>query len=460
MPDRVLHIRSVALVVIGVLLAAFGLAADGIGLGGAPGIGRGQAIAMLVGVAAAGLGFFPAGAAMTRSRGFLVLLGLGGGLSLAEVVLHQVERRERASLDKAMAGIGYRVPDPRLGFRIAPGAPGHDGRGFRNARALERADIVATGDSQTWGNGAATRDAWPQALGRMSGRPAYNMGVGGYGPVQYLAMCREATNLQPRIVVVGLYFGNDIWDAYSQVYRSETCTELRAAEAGDLLADTITARTTALTDEAVQYQERYQRSRAADPLMWMGLHSAIVRGLARAGIWPARFNADYQAQRAWSHDYPEHGSAYEQGPVCTVLTPAYRLCAEDLDDPRIVEGLRITLEMLSGIRTEGEARGEKMLVVLIPTKELVYADAMRSSPGGMSESYSKLIAMEGRLRGAVMSHCRQIRLEYADALPSLEAAVQRKERIYPVTGDGHPVAKGYSLIASSVNEALNRLGWL
>ena len=53
--------------------------------------------------------------------------------------------RERAS----QAGI--MLPDPVIGFRGNPGFPGHDRLGFNNAFVPEQADLVAVGDSLTYG---------------------------------------------------------------------------------------------------------------------------------------------------------------------------------------------------------------------------------------------------------------------------------------------------------------------
>ena len=72
------------------------------------------------------------------------------------------------------AGLNQDGPasDAVLGMRMPPNAPGHDARGFRNAAAPERADLVAIGDSHTWGSNALIDEAWPQVLGPSLGRHA------------------------------------------------------------------------------------------------------------------------------------------------------------------------------------------------------------------------------------------------------------------------------------------------
>jgi lysophospholipase L1-like esterase len=73
------------------------------------------------------------------------------------------------------------VDDPILGYRIAPYTTGHDALGFRNAHVPERVDVVAVGDSQTYGVSATRENSWPQQLGRLLGQSVYNMALGGYG---------------------------------------------------------------------------------------------------------------------------------------------------------------------------------------------------------------------------------------------------------------------------------------
>ena len=51
------------------------------------------------------------------------------------------------------------IDDPDLVNRPNPKFPGHDRRGFRNPVALAKADIVALGDSQTYGTNVAAASA-------------------------------------------------------------------------------------------------------------------------------------------------------------------------------------------------------------------------------------------------------------------------------------------------------------
>ena len=108
------------------------------------------------------------------------------------------------------------VADDFLNHRVVGRTGGHDAWGFRNREVPSAADIVCIGDSMTYGVAARARDSWPAELGRILGEKTYNMALNGYGPIQYLYLMRtQAVELHPKIVIVGLYLGNDLVDAYN-----------------------------------------------------------------------------------------------------------------------------------------------------------------------------------------------------------------------------------------------------
>lgn len=121
------------------------------------------------------------------------------------------------------------VPDKVLGAALPnTHATGFDEWGFRNRSVPGTADIVAIGDSHTYGNTATMDDSWPYALGRMIGRSVYNMGLGGYGPNQYFQLLKtKALSLKPQIVICGLYMGDDFENAFSITYGLEHWAYLR-----------------------------------------------------------------------------------------------------------------------------------------------------------------------------------------------------------------------------------------
>ena len=388
----------------------------------------------------------------------MILCGLIAGLLCVEGGLRGIEAF--GSPDRDLAGRHQEpIPDERLGNRVAPYATGHDANGFRNDVAPDQADIVAIGDSLTWGYSAYRSQAWPQTLASLSGHSTYNMGLGGYGPVEYWVLTEEALRLSPKIIVIGLYFGNDIADAYRTVYLSDRHPQFRSSEADfALFTDTIAPKASAVMSERVEHRTWLQRSIFYKWAIQLREHSSALRTLTN--ILQRLINPMYQQGKAWAEASPGHAAVYENNGIRTVFTPAKRLIVLDMDEKRVAEGLRITKEMLLLIHGETERADVKLLVLLIPTKEIVYADAMETSQGHLEATYSKLVQMEEQVRTEIALLCKENGIEFVDALPKLREAVQRNEKIFPEHLDGHPIASGYFVIASTVHESLTRLGWL
>ncbi len=358
---------------------------------------------------------------------------------------------DRAIEDKLIA-------DPVLGKKLAPFTRGHDANGFRNDAVPQHADVVAIGDSQTWGVNAGRQDAWPQQLSKLSGRTVYNMGLGGFGPVQYKFLVPQALRLTPKTIVVGLYLGNDIYDAYNMAYQYDAHRDLRSSAAGDLSADTVGAKATALWNDEKQFHATYGRASFSGLSFWLREHLAIGRLLNRTHLWPGAQDVDYEIDKRWAVAHPDRGAVCESPGRETVFTPAYRLAGEDLDEPRITEGLRITRALLAEMQIDTEAGHAKLVVLLLPTKEVVYASSQsQSGKVNPDQTYQKLVDNEGRVRSQIISTCQEKHIRCVDALPYLVRALEQGERIYPTSTESHPNVHGYFEVAAAMNENLDKL---
>jgi hypothetical protein len=277
--------------------------------------------------------------AITISIGFALAIGF------SEAALRVIEKSSAAMRTPTL------VPDPRLGIRIVPNSVGHDANGFRNPTVPSQVDVVAIGDSQTWGVNVNAVDAWPQQLARLSGRSVYNMAVGGYGPDQYMVLSEQAQLLKPKTIIVGLYLGNDLYDAYASAYHLNGFEDLRSNENNNELAqDQILKLSNALADEQQQFHYTYGRNSPLTWGVWLREHTAIGRLLNRTSLWQGASDIDYEIDKAWVRAHPDHGLVCEDDQIRTVFTPAYRLTGLDLNDVRVAEGLRITKVVLSGFR--------------------------------------------------------------------------------------------------------------
>ena len=91
-----------------------------------------------------------------------------------------------------------------------------DGNGFCNTpekAKRERNDIVFIGDSFTWCTSVQPQDAYAARLEGLTGRTTYNLGFPGIGLYEYIELLRRSgLEYHPRVVVMGVYEGNDLRD--------------------------------------------------------------------------------------------------------------------------------------------------------------------------------------------------------------------------------------------------------
>ncbi len=378
---------------------------------------------------------------------------------IALELLLQLASRSSARIGLLLSpGLERTLPDARLGTRPNPELPDHDALGWRNELRPERAAIVAIGDSQTYGDEVQREDAWPQQLARQTGVTTYNLALGGYGPVQYLRLVDDAMALGPELVVVGLYAGNDLADAYSAVHERGLAPELlpdasrraalaaAAAERSDLAQawlDTGAARRgllrQALRDHVGDPIERHSRL--------FGLGRALARLAAPA---PEAFAA--ARRKPWQHYAGKVASIdpdllFASAP--TVFTPAARAAVLDPTDPRVEEGIRIALRALE-LAARRCADRCRLAVAGIPTKELVFAERIAASGVAAPPLYTRLVEHEQALWSRVGAFLAERRIAFVETIGALREALERGDVPYPPDWNGHPNAAGNAAIALAV----------
>jgi hypothetical protein len=222
-----------------------------------------------------------------------------------------------------------------------------------------------------------------------------------------------------------------------------------------LIQDTIRSRSEALWNDEKNFHNSYGRHSVSGWSIWLREHTAIGRLLNRNGWWLGASDIDYEIDKEWARVHPDHAAVCDDKNVRTVLTTAYRLTALDLDDTRIAEGLRITKLTLGSIgqKTEGRAN---LFILMIPTKELVYAEVMRHD-GRLNGNYARVVEMETKARQDVNSWCAENKIRCIDALPAMQSAIAQGRQLYPTSAESHPIGPGYAVIASVANDALKTL---
>lgn len=337
-----------------------------------------------------------------------------------------------------------RIMDPALGSRIKPHTTGHDALGFRNPEVPERADVVAIGDSMTYGYGATANDSWPRQLGILLGKPVYNMALGSYGPLQYLHLAEhDAKQLRPQLLLVGFYFGNDFLDAYSSAYEKPYWHSWREAETGHGRAPAQEQ------TDAVEPKKMF-----ADLRDWLFKHSVLysmvrVVILPRVSLWEQdRLAAQAAPDRLMTWTDPSKPS------VRTIFVPQARLSVLDPQLTSVQEGLRMTKRSFEAIKEIADSRGTRLLVILIPTKERAYCRYLRDSGVRIPNALGRLCDAEAQIKEDLVQFFAEKKIAHIDVTRAMEEQIQKHVQLFPADSDGHPQAKGYSVIAQAVYDAL------
>lgn len=356
------------------------------------------------------------------------------------------------------------IPDPRTGARPNPELPDHDARGWRNAGRPVHVEIVAIGDSQTYGAEVARENAWPQKLGRETGRSVYNVALGGFCPPTYWLLLEEALELEPAVVLVGVYAGNDLAEAYDRVYLRGLAPELRSqdpvrvheleaanadrAPFGRAWRETKRARRGAVGFWFKEYLEEALETRSR----LYGLAHGLVR-LGRGQRGGLRRDSERsewdQYTRAVARADPELLFPFESGSLRTVLTPKTRLATVDTGDPRVLEGLRISLDALHRMN-ERCRRSCHLVVVFIPTKETVFAERIRAGNTRPPDSYLRLVELETAMWEQMGSELDALGIPWIDTLPALSAAVEAGSNPFLMDWNGHLAVLGNEIVARTV----------
>ncbi|MBL8752160.1 MAG: hypothetical protein JNK15_02570 [Planctomycetes bacterium] len=331
---------------------------------------------------------------------------------------------------------GVLLPDTRLGHRNEPFTEGTDARGFRNATALERTDVLFVGDSQTWGFGVGRDATFAALLHQATGQATYQMANGSWGPVQYVELVRQGLALRPRHVVVTVYLGNDLVDAHDYA-------GLDGAEA--------------LRSPGVAYTVRdnpeFHPQRAPNVAM------ALVDGvLDRSRVLGFAARVVKSRLQGGALDRGPGDLAFDSVPaLATILRPSYRMPAVDPTRSGVRDGIAVTERALAAIaaacRTAAPA-SEPVLVVL-PTKEFVYANwaTRRQAP---IAGLDAILAAERTTHAAVMAAGNAAGMRTIDLAPLLGDALDRGEAPWPASGDGHLNAAGHTLVAKALAAIVRR----
>ena len=272
----------------------------------------------------------------------------------------------------------------------------HDMLGFRNYSVPNVVDVVAIGDSQTYGNNAFLSQNWPSKLAdRLAGKNVgvYNMSTGGWGAIQYQSMFTKAVSFQPRVIVIAFYSGNDPIESFQDAYGNENWGWLKPDQT-----------------------------------------------LSPADIPPVEFPAP--ESEWWEVAFSDE--------VKTIFTPVLRYSSNS-DHPVVNAGYEIMAGVVRDIGTTADKISAKIVFTIIPTKELAYAEKVKQENLQPPESYTTLVESERRHIDRLEAVIRSLPgVEYVDVVTKLQQSVLGPAPLYPSSIDGHPVFAGYQVIGNTI----------
>jgi len=299
-----------------------------------------------------------------------------------------------------------------------------DGHGFRNTWPWpETAEIVTLGDSVTFGHGVNDDQAWPAILAQSY--PAIrvvNLGLSGAGPQQYLRVYETfGVQLRPKIVLVGLFVGNDFWDAEmfdSWLKSGADISYMVWRDFGRPLS--------------VSLDLQQPITKLGSSLLWRAKLLARKSNLVNLLLY-ARENVKTALPGITKVFRAPDGTRLQLSPGILANNTRYARPGYHV--------FEIVLDALHRIHSVANENGATALVILQRSKEEVYLPLLGEPVPDPAAP----------LRAALT----ELGISYLDLLHEFRRRASKGEVLFFET-DGHPNAKGYALIAELISSHLKQ----
>ena len=141
----------------------------------------------------------------------------------------------------------------------------------------------------------------------------------------------------------------------------------------------------------------------------------------------------------------------------TLFWTGHRVAGVDINDPNVLEGLRLTKEFLVEMNTRASSGGAQLVVVIYPSKMSAYNELVREA-NLSNHAFTKIVEDEGELKGEILTVCNEHKIVCVDALPAFQAELEKGKKMYSESWDEHPLPSGYGAYAEVAKNALVKLG--
>jgi len=329
------------------------------------------------------------------------------------------------------------LEDKVFGIKIKPKSAGHDELGFRNKEVPKKVDVVTIGDSMTYGYSASFYNSWPLQFEKMTNFKVYNAAIGGWGPHQYLcAIKKYALPLNPKSIIIGLYLGNDLVDAYK--YKSINCeSNLKYAGSDEIPIVT-------------KHNRIFGKQRD-----WLSRNSVFYQLLkynfGDLGNYLSMLLAKIHATNK-THD----SIIVDNQGIKGVFDPRM-INNLDISTLEVQTGLKITVGLLSKMKSVCQENNISCFFLLIPTKESVYSKALKKIDQKTTETYKPIYEtakLESKIRTTLKERLKS-HIEFIDPLANMQERIAFSS-LYPISNDIHPNVNGYYSIAFEVSRLVGK----
>lgn len=320
----------------------------------------------------------------------------------AQLRIHWDELIAQGTVSRAHPTIGFLYPPHftgEIGRRDFHFTYSTDEKGFRNPDPWpDTAEIVALGDSQTFGYGVGDGDSWPRLLDEwLPGVRVLNLGLIGGSPQQYQRIYETfGSAVHPKLVVFGLFPGNDLTDA--------------------------------------RMFERWLRAGAKGNYdVWRFLGGRGPReGRGWKGLLLRSYLVAFLRETKNSFGTPFAGRTFE-----TADGSRLRLAPSILrgNASRALPGhpdFELAMDAVEATRARAESDGASFFVLLIPTKEEVYLPMLGEEVPDALTPFARELARRG--------------ISALDLTPAFRERAEAGEALF-FEVDGHANARGYRLMA-------------
>lgn len=268
----------------------------------------------------------------------------------------------------------YYAADPHLGYRLAPEsvgwfpAAGEEGRtnrhglrddDFPSEKPPGELRILVVGDSFTMGADVGQDETYAQVLEELLRRDldgpvqVVNAGVGGWGPFHYARYFEHYGHaLDPDLVLVGFFVGNDAYNHVDAVAESRTAVDGRRVQRRSL-------------------RERHWTTRAK---LWLYARSHLARRFWNRNLFVV------EAGDLGGEGEPRDGARFPTSYLRIQARKASLVWARSRPDPRA--RARNAMEQIGMLKRAADAYGVPVHVVLIPDENQVNHKLAERVAGG------------------------------------------------------------------------------